>query len=392
MTRPYENITVLDLTHVLAGPFCAYQFALLGADVIKIEPPDGPDCSRGRGPDPSQNNALRGLTYQVQGSNKRAITLNLKSTQGQDILKKLVKNADILIENYRTGALVKLGLGYDKLKDINPALIYCSLTGFGDIGERASVNAYDNVIQATSGIIAQSAGHKPGVSFVDYAAGYNAAFAISSALHQRSQTGKGTYISSSMFEVAMMMMAPEVAAAQYPIKSVRDKEAGICAYETADGILMLGAFTPKQNKRLWEIFEKLGYQITPDLKSPDSWETLWQLSNSIKYSLENILRDKTAVEWQDIFHENLLPAEKQRSLSEALEDQQLKDRGYFYQGEKEKGDSYAPILPIAAFQFENGPEITSPPPDFNQHTHEILCSLGYNDDDIARLKKEGVIA
>jgi crotonobetainyl-CoA:carnitine CoA-transferase CaiB-like acyl-CoA transferase len=392
MTRPYENITVLDLTHVLAGPFCAYQFALLGADVIKIEPPDGPDCSRGRGPDPSQNNALRGLTYQVQGSNKRAITLNLKSTQGQDILKKLVKNADILIENYRTGALVKLGLGYDKLKDINPALIYCSLTGFGDIGERASVNAYDNVIQATSGIIAQSAGHKPGVSFVDYAAGYNAAFAISSALHQRSQTGKGTYISSSMFEVAMMMMAPEVAAAQYPIKSVRDKEAGISAYDTADGMLMLGAFTPKQNKRMWEIFEKQGYQISPDLKSPDSWETLWQLSNSIKYSLENILRDKTADEWQEIFHQHHLPAEKQRSLSEAVEDQQLKDRGYFYQGEKEKGDSHAPILPIAAFQFENGPEITSPPPNFNQHTHEILNSLGYNDDDIDHLKKEGVIA
>ena len=126
---------------------------------------------------------------------------------------KMVSAVDILVENYRTGALDKIGLGYDDLKLINPKLIYCSLTGYGHEGPRAEVNAYDNVIQATSGIIEQSGGHKPGVSFVDYAAGYNAAFAISSALFQRTLTGKGTYISSSMLEVAMSLMAPEAAAA-----------------------------------------------------------------------------------------------------------------------------------------------------------------------------------
>ncbi|MBT5765684.1 MAG: CoA transferase, partial [Kordiimonadaceae bacterium] len=221
MTRPYENIKILDLTHVLAGPFSTYQFALLGAEVIKIESPENPDCARGRGPDPKLNADLRGLNYQVQAANKKAMTLDLKQEMGQQIFKKMVLDADVLVENYRTGALDQLGLGYDDLKSINPRLIYCSLSGFGNYGDRATVNAYDNTIQATSGIIEQSNGHKPGVSFVDYAAGYNAAFAISAALHQRIMTGVGTQISSSMLEVAMTLMAPEAAAAQHPVKTKR---------------------------------------------------------------------------------------------------------------------------------------------------------------------------
>jgi crotonobetainyl-CoA:carnitine CoA-transferase CaiB-like acyl-CoA transferase len=131
MSRAFEGLVVLDLTHVLAGPFCAYQLAVLGADVIKIEPPGEPDCARGRGPDPDQNAALRGLNYQVQAGNKRAMTLDLKTEDGRAILKELVAGADVFIENYRTGALAALGLGYENLAAINPALIHCSMTGFG---------------------------------------------------------------------------------------------------------------------------------------------------------------------------------------------------------------------------------------------------------------------
>lgn len=390
MTRVFENIRILDLTHILAGPFCSYQFALLGADVVKIEAPNHPDPARGRGPDKAQNAALRGLNYQVQAANKKAMTLDLKQAQGREIFKKLVKNADILVENYRTGALAKLGLGYDDLKCINPALIYCSLTGYGGDGLRAGVNAYDNVIQATSGIIEQSGGHKPGVSFVDYAAGYNAAFAISAALYQRTISGHGTYISTSMFEVALNLMAPEAAAAAYPVKNTRDKEAGISAYETAAGIIMIGAFTPDQNNRMWNVIENHGYQFAAELKTPTDWESLWALSILMKEELKRILKDKTADEWQTIFHENNLPAEKQRSLADAIKDPQL--TGYFHQGEKGKGDSHSPMLPLAAYKFENGPEITSPPPGFNEHTDEILKGLGLTNSDIEQLKNSGVIA
>lgn len=390
MTKPYHNIKVLDLTHVLAGPFCTYQFALLGADVIKIEPPDNPDCARGRGPDPAQNAALRGLNYQVQASNKRAMTLDLKKTSGQSILKEMVKSADILVENFRTGALDALGLGYDDLSQINPKIIYCSLTGYGIGGPRAGENAYDNTIQATSGIIEQSGGHKPGVSFVDYAAGYNAAFAISSALHQRHITGKGTYISSSMFEVAMTMMAPEAAAAAYPIKANREKEAGISAYETADGILMIGAFTVDQNRRMFELFEENEINFDPSLKEPANWEELWALSKDLKVVLSEILKEKTADEWHELFISHQLPASRQKTLSEAVSDPQLEP--YFSTVEKGAGDTYAPKLPTAAYHFENGPEITLPAPGFGEHTDEILKEYGRTKDEIDTLRKEGVIA
>lgn len=382
MTRPYENIKILDLTHILAGPFSTYQFALLGAEVIKIEPPESPDCARGRGPDPHLNAELKGLNYQVQAANKKAMTIDLKQISGQKILKKLVADADVLVENYRTGALDQLGIGYEDLKEINPNLIYCSLSGFGNYGDRANVNAYDNTIQATSGIIEQSKGHKPGVSFVDYAAGYNAAFAISAALHQRLITGVGTYISSSMLEVAMTLMAPEAAAAQHPVKSNRDKEAGISAYETLDGILMIGAFTPDQNRRMWEMFDGLNIDFPAKLKEPNDWESLWLLSKETKKALVDIFKEKPAEEWQTIFHQHNLPAEKHRTLIDAVQDPQLKK--YYQEVDGIK-------LPTAAYHFEEGPEITSPPPGFSEHTDEILSDLGYSNDDINTFKAEGVI-
>lgn len=389
MTKPYHNIKILDLTHVLAGPFCTYQFALLGADVIKIEPPDNPDCARGRGPDPSQNAALRGLNYQVQASNKRAMTLDLKAGRGQEILKEMIKTADVLVENYRTGALDALGLGYDHVKKINSKLIYCSLTGFGADGPKTGHNAYDNTIQAASGIIEQSAGHKPGVSFVDYAAGYNAAFAISSALLQRQMTGVGVHISSSMLEVAMTMMAPEAAAAAYPMKVNREKEAGISAYETKDGLLMIGAFTPDQNRRMFKLFETLNYEFDDVLKAPDNWDGLWALTSVIKVRLTDIFQDRTANEWQALFHEHHLPAERQVTLAEAVDNPQLDT--YFHVAECGVGDTYNPRVPIAAYHFEDGPEIVSPAPGFSEHTDEILKEQGLSENEIKTLRKKGVI-
>ena len=176
------GVTVLDITHVLSGPFCTYQLALLGADVLKIEDPRDPDCSRGRGPDADANAEGLGLNFQVQGGNKRAIALNLQDDAGRNILRRLASTADVLVENFSTGALTRLGLAYDDLSEINPCLIYCSITGYGDTGPEASTGAYDNVIQAASGTIAQCGGIKAGVSFIDYATGYAAAFAVTSAL------------------------------------------------------------------------------------------------------------------------------------------------------------------------------------------------------------------
>ena len=156
MTRPFEGIRIIDITHVLAGPFAAYQLAVLGADVIKVEHPDDPDQSRDSGTDRALNRALMGTGFLTQGSNKRSMTLDLKQERGREILKKLVTGADVLVQNYRPGAFEALGLGYEAMAAINPRLIYCSISAFGQDCVRREQTAYDHVIQATSGIMAST--------------------------------------------------------------------------------------------------------------------------------------------------------------------------------------------------------------------------------------------
>ena len=186
MTQPFEGIRIIDATHVLAGPFAAYQLALLGADVIKVEDPNDPDQSRMSGTDRELSRKGMGTYYLTQGSNKRSITLNLKSKEGQEIFKKLVADADVLVENYRPGAFDALGLGYDALSKLNPKLIYCSISAFGHGGPRGHQTAYDFVIQATTGLMAMTGTKdvnpiKFGAPAIDYATGTMGAFALATA-------------------------------------------------------------------------------------------------------------------------------------------------------------------------------------------------------------------
>src|SRR5262249_41350632 len=177
LMRPFEGIKILDCTHVLAGPFAAYQLAVLGADVIKVDDPNEPDQSRESGADHALNQAMMGTGFLTQGSNKRAIALDLKTEGGCDALKRLVADwADVLVENYRPGAFKALGLGYEDLVRLNPTLVYASMTAFGQGGPRGTQTAYDHAIQATSGITASTGTEttgpiKAGAPMVDYATG-----------------------------------------------------------------------------------------------------------------------------------------------------------------------------------------------------------------------------
>ena len=212
MTRPFEGIRIIDITHVLAGPFAAYQLAVLGADVIKVEDPNDPDQSRGSGTDRALNRRQMGTGFLTQASNKRSITLDLKSEAGRRILKRLVAGADVMVENYRPGAFDALGLGYEAMAAINPRLIYCSISAFGQDGPRGKQTAYDHVIQATSGLMATTGTEevnpiKFGSPAVDYATGTMAAFALASALFQRERTGSGQRIDLAMLDVAMILMS-----------------------------------------------------------------------------------------------------------------------------------------------------------------------------------------
>lgn len=387
MTGALNGFRVLDLTHVLAGPFCTYQFALLGADVIKVEDPANPDCARGRGPDDGMNARQLGLTYQVQAGNKRSLALDLGSEPGRNILLDLAREADVLVENYTTGALARLGLGYDDVAAVNPAIVYCSMTGFGDSGPASETGAYDNVIQAASGIVGQCNGVKPGVSFVDYAAGYSAAFAISAALLQRERTGRGAHISASMLEVAMTLMAPEAAAAQFATGPRRNREAGIQSYDTADGALMLAAFTPAQYRKLGHCLVAEGWTVR-ELDECRDWPDVWRLSPVLQPQLAEIFLTRAAGDWVALLHAVDLPAERVVSLAEAVASPQLAARNLYRPSPRGDGAT----LPTAPFTMsEGGPSLKAAPPGVGEHSDDILRSAGRSNEQIEALRAEGIV-
>ena len=266
MTRPFEGIRIIDATHVLAGPFAAYQLGVLGAEVIKVEHPQDPDQSRLTGTDRALNRKLMGTSYLTQASNKRSLTLDLKQEEGREIFRRLVARADVLVENYRPGAFAALGLGYEAMAALNPRLIYCSISAFGQQGPRGEQTAYDHVIQATSGLMATTGTPevnpiKFGAPAVDYATGTMGAFALSAALFQREKTGRGQYIDLAMLGVAMMLMGSHLTG--YLRNGVEPKPSGNkqpfatnSCYPTKDGLLMLGASNLRQQRRLWLVLEQ----------------------------------------------------------------------------------------------------------------------------------------
>src|ERR1700761_3101781 len=300
--RPFDGIRVIDVTHVLAGPFATYQLAVLGADVIKVEHPDEPDQSRGGGTDDALNRADLGTAFLTQASNKRSITLDLKTETGRARLKQLVATADVFVENYRPGALEALGLGYDALAAINPRLIYASFSAFGQTGPRREQTAYDHVIQATSGIMAMTGTEevhpvKFGSPAIDYATGMTGAFALASALLQRERTGRGQRIDMAMLDVAMILMSSHITG--YLRNGVHPKPHGNRhphatngAFETRDGLVMLGASNLRQQRRLWSVLER------PDMIKRSNDERDADHDREIAV-LSEIMLTRTADEWEE---------------------------------------------------------------------------------------------
>ena len=197
MSRLLEGIRVIDLTNVLAGPFGAYQLALLGADVIKVEAPEGGDLARQLGADPDLNAALMGASFLAQNAGKRSVTVNLKSAAGGQVFRRLVRSADVVIENFRPGVMARLGLGYESLRQEKPGLVYCAISGFGESGPLARESCADPIMQAFSGFACSNGA--PGdeleafrfTGFIDLTTSSMATEAILAALYQREQTGLG---------------------------------------------------------------------------------------------------------------------------------------------------------------------------------------------------------
>jgi crotonobetainyl-CoA:carnitine CoA-transferase CaiB-like acyl-CoA transferase len=377
--RPFEGIRVIDVTHVLAGPFAAYQLAVLGADVIKVEHPDDPDQSRGAGTDKELNRRNMGTAFLTQGSNKRSITLDLKQEKDRELLKKLVATADVFVENYRPGAFEALGLGYEALSAINPRLIYASFSAFGQSGPRGQQTAYDHVIQATSGIMAMTGTPevhpvKFGSPAVDYATGMTGAFALSAALFQRERTGKGQRIDMAMLDVALILASSHLTG--YLRNGVHPKPNGNrnphatnSAYATKDGLVMLGASNLRQQRRLWTLLER------PDMTKNTNEERDADRDREAAV-LTEIMMTRSAGEWEEFLQARHVPAARVRTMVEALADPQLASRGILHRHDGATGVVGAFGVPLAAFTFAHGgPQIDSPPPALGQHNDEIFSEI-----------------
>ncbi len=395
MTRPFEGIRIIDITHVLAGPFAAYQLAVLGADVIKVEDPNDPDQTRGTGTDRDLNRCGMGTSFLTQASNKRTITLNLKTAGGREILKRLVAGADVMVENYRPGAFDALGLGYEAMAAINPRLVYCSISAFGQDGPRHNQTAYDHVIQATSGLMATTGTEavnpiKFGSPAVDYATGTMGAFALAAALFQRERTGRGQRIDLAMLDVAMILMSSHLTG--YLRNGVEPKPSGNrhahatnSCYETKDGLVMLGASNLRQQRRLWLALER------PDMVKRDN-EARDADRDREAAVLADILKTRNADEWETFFQARHVPAARVRPLAEAVHDPQFAARGVTHRHDAASGVEGGFSVPLAAFKFAHGgPSIESPPRPLGADTAAVLGEYGYSTDEITRFREAGVI-
>ena len=255
------GLRVLDLTNVLAGPFCCYQLAQLGAEVIKVETPGTGDLARQLGADPELNRRLMGASFLAQNAGKRSITLNLKHAKGREAFTRLLKTADVVVENFRPGVMERLGLGYDALKAIKPNLVYCAISGFGQDGPLRLNPAYDQIVQGLSGVMsvtgdAQSAPLRVGYPVADTMGGITAAYAITAALFRRERTGEGEFIDVSMLESTLVAMGWQVS--NWLIAGVRPQPLGnenmtaspSGTFRTGDGLLNIAANQQQQFETL----------------------------------------------------------------------------------------------------------------------------------------------
>ena len=393
MPEALEGVRVLDCSQILAGPFCSMLLADMGADVIKIEKPNGGDDTRRMGPPFIDTESA---AFLAMNRNKRSIVLNFKEQSGVQAMKTLVKDADIVIENYRTGTMDRLGLGYEDLNNINPGIIYCSISGFGRTGPYANRGGFDLVAQGMSGLMSitgvpNSPPVKVGVPIADMNAGMFATYGILTAYINKLRTMKGQYLEISLLEAAIAYTVWESAGyfatgdIAEPLGSSHRNSAPYQALKTKDGHINIGA--PNQSN--WERFAN-AIERTDLVARNEFKDNASRLVNreSLEVELELTLTTKSSGEWLEVLEKCGVPAGPILNVSEVWNDPQIQARNMEVTLEHPTAGKIKNIG-LAAKLYSTPGRITKPAPLLGQHTREVLMNAGYSKKNIEALVDSG---
>jgi crotonobetainyl-CoA:carnitine CoA-transferase CaiB-like acyl-CoA transferase len=393
-----EGIRVLDLTNVLSGPFATLHLALLGADVIKIENPEGGDLARKLGNVPKYNKELLGTSFLAQNANKKSLTLNLKTEEGKEIFRKLGRTADVVVENFRPGVMDRLGFSYEELCKLNPKIIYCAISGFGQSGPDALKPAYDQIIQGLSGVMAINGDERLnplrcGFPVCDTVGGLNAAFAIMAALYYREHTGEGQFIDIALLDSIMPLMgwvaANLLIGGQQPDLLGNDNftAAPSGMFKTRDGHINIAANQQEQ----WEnLADELGLS---ELKADQRFQER-DTRKSNRFLLTPLLEAKliqnTTAHWVEVLNARSIPSGDVLKLDAALTSAQAKHRQVIAEVEQPCIGDIKLFNLTAKFSKTPG-NIKTPPPILSEHTEAILTELGYTEEEQKILKQKMVV-
>jgi crotonobetainyl-CoA:carnitine CoA-transferase CaiB-like acyl-CoA transferase len=394
------GVRVLDMTNVLAGPFAGYQLALLGADVVKVETPHGGDLARQLGADPELSGEYAGVSFLAQNAGKRSVTVDLKTSGGKEVFERLVEQADVLLENFRPGVLERLGFGWDRLRDLNPRLVYCAVSGFGATGPMRARPAYDQVIQGLSGIMsvtgsAETAPLRVGFPMCDSFGGLAAAMAVCGALVRQRQTGQGAKLDTSMLDAALTAMgwvvSDHLIAGRQPVpmgnENITSAPSG--TFETADGALNIAANKQEQFETLCRVLHREELIEDPRFRTREDRKRNRDL---LRGELEISLKAKSATDWDAVLLDTGVPAAPVVSVPEALASEQIEHRRLI--SEVPLPASRGGTIRVVGLPTHvDGSPVTAsgPPPHLGEHTDEVLSGLGYTSEQIQALHRQGAV-
>lgn len=399
MVRPLANTRVLDLTNVLAGPFCCHQLAHLGADVIKVEVPRTGDLARQLGADPELNRKLMGVSFLAQNAGKRSVTIDLKRLEGKAAFRTLVRKADVVVENFRPGVMRRLGLDFEVLRQENPRLVYCAISGFGQDGPLSQLPAYDQIIQGMSGVMSITGGpdtapYRVGYPVADTVGGLTAALAVAAALADPVRE-HGCFIDVSMLEATMATMGWAVSnllnagTPPSPLGNDNVTASPSGTFRTAAGLLNIAANKQEQFEALCRVIG-CGNAVS----DPRFSERQARLGHRAELTalIENCLAARTAAEWWPLLTQAGIPAGPVASVADALAQPQIRDRGMLARFTDVPGVGRPVAVVRTGFKLDGRPpSVATPPPQLGQDTETLLAEAGYSEADIERLRQARAI-